>query len=103
MKKFILINLVSIILFSCSGLQDAAKVLRNEKIKSTDEFLVKKKEPLVLPPDFSEIPEPGTLKNKKTEEDENRIKKILKTTNKSSSNDKKKSSTEKTIIDKIRQ
>ena len=63
----------------------------------------KKKEPLVLPPDFSEIPEPGTLKNKKTEEDENRIKKILKTTNKSSSNDKKKSSTEKSIIDKIRQ
>ena len=34
----------------------------------TDEFLVKKKEPLTLPPDFAEIPEPGSLEKEKNEE-----------------------------------
>ena len=42
-KIFFFISLI-IFLLSCG---DAAKVLRNEKIKTTDEFLVKKKEPLV--------------------------------------------------------
>ena len=41
-----------------------------------DEFLVKKKEPLVLPPDFNKIPEPGSLSKKKEDENEDRIKKI---------------------------
>ena len=65
MKKNFLIILTFLVFVSCSGFQDAAKVLRNEKIKSTDEFLVKKKEPLVLPPDYSKIPEPGSLSKKK--------------------------------------
>ena len=47
------------------GFKEAGKVLRNEKIKTTDEFLVKKKEPLVLPPDYEKIPEPGSAKKKK--------------------------------------
>ena len=55
------------------GLSDAGKVLRNEKIKTTDEFLVKKKDPLELPPNFEELPLPNTKKdldksNKKIEE-----------------------------------
>ena len=37
--------------------------LRNEKINSTDEFLVKKKDPLILPPDFDKIPTPGAMSN----------------------------------------
>ena len=38
-----LLSLVSLLfLYSCGGLSDAGKVLRNEKVKSTDEFLVKK-------------------------------------------------------------
>ena len=51
----------TLILYSCTSLEDAGKVLRNEKIKTTDEFLIKKKEPLVLPPDYNEIPKPGSL------------------------------------------
>ena len=74
MKKIFLIILTSLVFLSCSGFQDAAKVLRNEKIKSTDEFLVKKKEPLVLPPDYNKIPEPGSLSKKKESENEDRIK-----------------------------
>jgi len=101
MKKIIFIMGVYFILASCSGFQDAAKVLRNEKIKTTDEFLVKKKEPLVLPPDFNEIPEPGTIFKNKTLEDKDRIKKILKSQEKNNSNENS-SSTENSIIEKIR-
>ncbi len=101
MKKISLVILIPLILYSCTGLQDAAKVLRNEKIKSTDEFLVKKKEPLVLPPDYSKIPEPGSLSKKKEEENEERIKKILKAPSKSNSRNNS-SSVEDSIIDRIR-
>ena len=50
------------------------KSLRNEKVKTTDEFLVKKRNPLVLPPNFEEIPEPGK-KVEKQEEEKQKIKK----------------------------
>ncbi|MDA9684025.1 DUF3035 domain-containing protein [Candidatus Pelagibacter bacterium] len=102
MKKILLTLFIPLILMSCASFEDAAKVLRNEKIKSTDEFLVKKKEPLVLPPDFNKIPEPGSLSKKKDGENENRIKKILKvpSTNKTKKNNS--SSVEDTIIDRIR-
>ena len=102
MKRILLTLFLSVILLSCASLEEAGKVLRNEKIKSTDEFLVKKKEPLVLPPDFNKIPEPGSLSKKKEDESEDRIKKILKAP---STNDTKKnnsSSVEDTIIDRIR-
>ena len=32
--------------------------LTGEKADSTDEFLVKKKDPLILPPDFENLPSP---------------------------------------------
>ena len=51
--------LILLFLSSCGGFQEAGQVLRNEKIKTTDEFLVKR-DPLVLPPDYNEIPEPNT-------------------------------------------
>ncbi len=43
MKNFSLLIFVIFALNSCGGFKDAGKVLRNEKIKTTDEFLVKKK------------------------------------------------------------
>ena len=33
-------------LYSCGSFSDGVKVLKNEKIRTTDEFLVKKREPL---------------------------------------------------------
>ena len=43
MKKIYIFINIFFFLVSCGGLKDAGKVLRNEKIKTTDEFLVKKK------------------------------------------------------------
>ena len=97
MKNFWLLISVFLFIVSCG---DVGKILRNEKIKTTDEFLVKKKGPLVLPPNYEEIPKPDTIK-KKTENNQNKIKSILKTPEK----EKKKSinslSIEKSIVEKI--
>jgi len=77
MKKITLVALTLLILNSCGGLKEAGKVMRNEKTKTTDEFFVKKKQPLVLPPEYDKIPEPGILKEKKKDKQE-KLKKILK-------------------------
>jgi len=74
--------------------------LRNEKIKTTDEFLVKKRKPLILPPDYNEIPEPGTKTENKINENE-KIKKMLKSTEKNNIKNNS-SSTEQSILNKIR-
>ena len=62
--KFLLNVFLLFLLWGCGTASEVGKVMRNEKIKSTDEFLVKKKQPLTLPPDFAEIPEPGSLEKK---------------------------------------
>ena len=85
-------------------MEDAKKVLTNQKIKTTDEFLVKKKEPLELPPNYDKIPRPGSLENrnnKQSSEDE-KIKKILKATEVEQKNNKNIGSTEESILERIR-
>ena len=90
---------IFLILISCSSFKEAGKVLRNEKTNTTDEFLVKKREPLVLPPDFKEIPEPGSIK-KENNSEQQKLKIILKAPNNENSNSSS-SNVEKSIIDKI--
>ena len=102
MKKLFLI-LLSLLFLSCSGISDVGKVMRNEKTTTTDEFLVKKRKPLILPPDYNEIPEPGEISAKqKTEED--KIKKILKAPKEDNNSGVKErgSSVENSILKKIR-
>ena len=91
---------IFLIFISCSSFKEAGKVLRNEKTNTTDEFLVKKREPLVLPPDFKEIPEPGSIK-KENNSEQQKLKIILKAPNNENSNSNS-SNVEKSIIDKIR-
>ena len=101
MQKINLLIITFFFLNSCGGLGDAAKVLRNEKVKTTDEFLVKKKEPLVLPPDYDRMPIPGTTSKKKISEEE-KIKNILKVSTPKNKNKNKNSSTEDSILNEIR-
>ena len=75
MKKLKFLIFV-LFLNACTSVEDAAKVLRNEKIQNTDEFLVEKRKPLVLPPDSSEIPEPGSITSNNNKKETN-IKEIL--------------------------
>ena len=89
------------IVTSCTSVKEAGQVLRNEKVKTTDEFLVKKKQPLILPPDYDKIPEPGSS-NKIQNNDKNKIRKILKQSEADQAEMRKSGSVEKSIIDKIR-
>ena len=59
-----ILNKIIIIIFflitACaSSFEDIKKGLGGEKRTSTDEFLVRKKEPLVMPPKWKDLPEPG--------------------------------------------
>ena len=59
-----ILNKIIIIIFflitACAeSWQDIKKGLGGEKRTSTDEFLVRKKEPLVMPPKWKNLPEPG--------------------------------------------
>lgn len=75
--KFKNIYLIIPILIFFSGCQSIKEGLEgSKKSKSAEEFLVNKKNPLVLPPNFSKLPEPvSTTEN----EDENEfdLKEIL--------------------------
>ena len=51
-----------VILANCQTVDEVGKVMRNEKESSTDEFLVKKNQPLVIPPNLRELPVPGNAK-----------------------------------------
>tara|TARA_B100001093_G_scaffold323615_1_gene308788 strand:- start:1559 stop:1864 length:306 start_codon:yes stop_codon:yes gene_type:complete len=100
MKKIIYIHILFLLLTACGGMKEAGKVLRNEKIKTTDEFLVKKNNPLVLPPDYNNMPEPGSI-SKKKENDEEKIKKILQAP-KETNTVSQPSTTEESILNRIR-
>ena len=59
LKNIIFSLIVLILVTSCSDTWDSVKRgLTGQKDTSTDEFLVKKKDPLVLPPKFEDLPEP---------------------------------------------
>ena len=50
--------LLFIFLVSCGAFSEAGKALRNEKTRTTDEFLIEKRGPLSLPPKMGELPKP---------------------------------------------
>ena len=55
-----IVNMLVIIFFvtSCDTMGTAKKALTGAKRNTTDEFLVKKKDPLILPPDYENLPIP---------------------------------------------
>ena len=60
MYKKVTYILLFIFLVSCAGSFDSVKRgLTGAKRSSADEFLVKKKDPLILPPDFENLPTPN--------------------------------------------
>ena len=65
-KNFFLFLITLIILSGCSGAKDA---LQGKKRSDTsDEFLIEKKNPLVMPPDINDLPKPSKSIEEETEE-----------------------------------
>ena len=87
------------IITSCGTLNEAGKVLRNEKVTTSDEFLVKKKDPLILPPDYENLPTPD---ERVAAEEENLIfKNTLETPTETESSSSDSNSVENSILKKI--
>ena len=81
-KKFILLNFI-LLLVSCGTAKD---VFINKKKNSTDEFLVEKKSPLVMPPDYNELPIPKE-KIEQTDITENEFKTLITQNNQDTKSD----------------
>ena len=105
MKKIFKISIyLSVILIgmsSCQGLKDGLE--GNKKSKSSEEFLINKKSPLVMPPDYSKLPLPENNSNQNEKVQDFDLKKVLE---KNSNNQKSKTQTnksfQKSIIEKIK-
>ena len=68
-SNIVTIFTISLFLLSCSDTLKGFKL--KKKSTSGDEFLIQKKDPLVLPPDFSKLPNPDEeVKEKKREDNE---------------------------------
>ena len=97
--------LILIFLNSCGTISEG---LGGSKKKGSDAFLVEKKSPLVLPPSFGELPEPGAKKDENlasTKTDNSSIKKIINegfSTDISKKNNDLDNSIEESIIKKIK-
>ena len=96
--------LILLFLNSCGTI---AEGLGASKKKGSEEFLVEKKAPLVLPPNYEELPEPEVKKDENLELIQKNTLSIEKMIGQSSStssnieNNESNSSIEKSIIDKI--
>ena len=96
--------LILLFLNSCGSI---AEGLGGSKKKGSDEFLVEKKSPLVLPPSFGELPEPGKepeeniISEKKDTSDIEDIINQSSSTSTSEKSDDTKNSIEQSIIKKI--
>ena len=96
--------LILLFLNSCGTI---AEGLGGSKKKGSDEFLVEKKSPLVLPPSFGELPEPGKepeeniISDKKDTSDIEDIINQSSSTSTSEKSDDTKNSIEQSIIKKI--
>ncbi|MDC3037219.1 DUF3035 domain-containing protein [Candidatus Pelagibacter sp.] len=73
MKKISLLFVLLIFLNSCGIIKEGFK---NPKKENSDEFLVQKKSPLVMPPDYNELPLPKNS-NKELENEDIEIKKLI--------------------------
>tara|TARA_B100001093_G_scaffold500108_1_gene550174 strand:+ start:78 stop:392 length:315 start_codon:yes stop_codon:yes gene_type:complete len=104
MKKAISIIIVSLVLTSCQSAKDAFTL---KKRNSTDEFLVEKKSPLVLPPSFGKLPVPNNSEFNKNQSEDNKDVEVLinndeKTLSTKVEKKAKASSVEKSILEKIK-
>ena len=98
----LIIVLFSIFLYSCQTINDA--IAGKKRSEQSDEFLVEKKNPLAMPPDYEKLPTPGSEKvSPKTFSESSNVKDLLNIEESDTSTDGNDSSgdIESSIIEKI--
>ena len=100
MKKFFLTIILLIFTTSCQSVKDG---LTMQKKNNSDEFLIKKKNPLILPPNYGKLPKPESNEVESKEEKTNEVELLLKGDIKNNSNSsQKKSPVEEIILKEIK-
>ena len=99
-KKITYSFLILLFLSSCGDSWDSLKRgLTGAKKKSADEFLIKKKDPLVLPPDFESLPTPD--ERVEAQQDISNIEEKLKKNTEDGSTESSDTSVEQSILKQI--
>ena len=101
-SSIILILVMAVLFTGCSSVKSAFESGRKN---SSEEFLVEKKSPLSMPPDFDELPVPQAGKNEKIDQDKDIELLITKDAANQENTDQINNSDEeflKLILDKIR-
>ena len=102
-KSILVIVIVSFFTYSCEGFK------LKKKSTSGEEFLIEKKDPLILPPDFSKLPEPKEQVESQNNEEEKLVldnvfnKENSKNDENNDNEINQKSDLKKSILDKIKQ
>tara|TARA_B100001245_G_C22618878_1_gene305434 strand:+ start:87 stop:404 length:318 start_codon:yes stop_codon:yes gene_type:complete len=100
-KKLIFLLILNFLLTSCADTWSSVKRgVTGEKQRTSDEFLVQKKDPLILPPDFDRLPTPQDEIIKK--EEVTTFEKTLKSQSLVESDTSSDGSAETSILEQIR-
>ena len=97
--RFYILIATALLFSSCTSLKEG---FVNQKKNSSEEFLVEKKSPLVMPPDYNELPIPN---EKNINKESNEIKSLISKSKNGEIEenfDKKSSSFEESILEKIK-
>ena len=101
----LIIILFSILLYSCQSAKEALE--GKKRSEQSDEFLVEKKNPLAMPPDYEKLPTPGNQEvSPETFSDNEEVKDLLNVQDSNkidSNNDANEADIESSIIKKIQQ
>ena len=102
-SKLLILTIFIITLNSCGSVREG---FTNSKKKSTEEFLVKKKSPLVKTPKFNELPIPGNNNQEQKNNENSDIKSLItgssNETSKSQNSSNQDTNFETSILEKIK-
>ena len=101
MKKFNLLFILGVALIILSGCNTVKEGFKNPKKNSSDEFLVEKKSPLAMPPEFNELPIPNQ-NDDTNQKQENNIKSLISDNNGNTYQEASDSDLEGSILSKIK-
>ena len=100
MKEIKFLNIIFLFLLILNSCGIVREGFQNPKKNNSDEFLVEKKSPLVMPPEFEELPIPNQNVIQK-DSNQNSLKKLFSDNEQKVENNSSNKNLEETLLDKI--
>ena len=99
MKKFFVYLLFLNLLIACESAREGFTLKKKD---NSDEFLIEKKNPLIMPPEYGDLPVPEDFEVQSSNVDKDEFEKIItKSKNKTSKKSIKKTNIEQSVLEKI--